>query len=675
LDDNPLLRLDDIPPFEEIRAEHIKPAVEQIVADNRAALEQLIATDSADWQGFVLPFEALDERLTRVWDTCSHLNSVVDDEALRDSYRECLPIVSDYATSLAQDERIYQMFKRVQDGPDFAGLDNAQRKLVENALRDFHLSGVDLPQTKKQRFKEIQAELSQLSNRFEQHLVDATDAWTMQLTRPAEVAGLPESALELARHEAQRHQLDGWLFTLQAPSYMPFIKFADDRELRRQIYEAYVTRASEQGPHAGRWDNGPVIDRILELRRESAGILGFDDYIDYALQTRMAKRADTVTQFIDELAAAARPAAERELMELQAFASQQGVTELEAWDIPYYSEKLRQAQYAISQEDVRPWFPLPRVLQGMFEVASRLYGLRIEQRQQVARWHPEIQFFEIYDDRDELRGRFYLDLYSRKGKRGGAWMGDGISRNRIHGQLQAPLAWLVANFSRPTGDRPALLTHDEVTTLFHEFGHGLHHMLTRIDYPAVGGISGVPWDAVELPSQLMENWCWEKEVLSLISGHYQDGSALPAELVEKLQAAKNFQAGMMLLRQLEFALFDMRLHQGMVARDVQQVLNEVRDEVAVIQPPAFNRFQNGFAHIFAGGYASGYYSYSWAEVLSADAYSLFEETGIFNQQTGRAFMHNILEQGGSRDPADLFEAFRGREPNIDALLRHRGLAA
>ncbi len=451
--------------------------------------------------------------------------------------------------------------------------------------------------------------------------------------------------------------------------------FADDRDLRRQMYEAYVTRASDAGPDADRWDNSTIIDDILKLRREKAALLGFDDYVDFALQTRMAENSHAVNDFLSQLSAAAKPSAEREFLELSAFASQDGMTELQAWDLPYYSEKLRQQLYDISQEDVRPWFPLDKVLDGLFEVVGRLYGLTIKQNNKIETWHEDVRYYEISDSAGEARGRFFLDLFARKGKRGGAWMGDGISRKETYKNVQNPLAWLVTNFSPPTAGRPSLLSHDEVITLFHEFGHGLHHMLTRIAYPAVSGINGVPWDAVELPSQMMENWAWQDEVLEMISGHFETGESLPKELDKRLNDAKNFQAGMLLLRQLEFALFDLSIHKGTVAVDVQKALDQVRAEIAVFIPPEFNRFQNSFSHIFAGGYASGYYSYSWAEVLSADAFGLFEEKGIFDPDTGRSFLENILEKGGSQEPLALFKAFRGREPEIDALLRHRGLAA
>ena len=673
--DNPLLVPHDIPPFSIIRAEHIQPALETIIAENQLAIETLIAIENPDWDTFIHPFEELDERLSKMWDTVSHLNSVLDDEEFRENYRHCLPVISDYATSLAQNEHVFQQFQAVYDSPTFSSFDQAQQKLIENSLRDFRLSGVALPDGKKERFKAIQSELSTLSNRFEQNLLDATDHWMLHIVDEKKLSGLPDTVTALAREQAMQKDLDGWVFNLQAPSYIPFIMFADDRSLRQQMYHAYVTRASELGPDAGRWDNSEIIDNILGLRREMAALLGFDDYVDLALQTRMADSASSVTDFLVQLSSAAKPSAEREFLELTAYASQDGIAEPQAWDIPYYSEKLRQQQYAISQEDVRPWFPLDRVLMGLFDVVSNLYGLTIKQQKNIECWHPDVQYFEIFDANGEARGRFFLDLYARKGKRGGAWMGDGISRKETAEGIQNPLAWLVTNFSPPMQGRPSLLSHDEVITLFHEFGHGLHHMLTRVAYPAVSGINGVPWDAVELPSQLMENWCWQDEVLEMISGHYETGEPLPKEMIKRLKEAKNFQAGMLLLRQLEFATFDLKIHQGTVALDVQQTLDQVRSEMAVIKPPQFNRFQNSFSHIFAGGYASGYYSYSWAEVLSADAFSLFEERGIFDPDTGQSFLENILEKGGSQDPLILFKAFRGREPEIDALLKHRGLAA
>lgn len=673
--DNPLLNPHDIPPFSTIMPEHIKPALESIIAESLAVISKFLEITEPTWDNFIQPFEDLDEKLSKMWSTVSHLNSVLDNETFREQYRECLPIISDYSTDLAQNKVLYQQYLHIGESPEYLKYTAAQKKLVDNALRDFRLAGVALTDNKKERYKALQSELSTLTNTFEQHLLDATDHWTMHITDQSQLTGLPETALSLAADQAQKNNKKGWVFTLQAPSYIPFMMFVNNRELRKTLYEAYVTRASDTGPDAGRWDNSPIIDDILNLRREKSALLGFDDYVDYALQTRMAENTDVVTDFLSELSRAAKPSAEREFLELTAFSSQDGLTNIEAWDMPYFSEKLRLQQFDISQEEVRPWFPLETVLSGLFKVVNRLYGLNIKQQDNIDRWHEDVRYYEIQDSGGTPRGRFFLDLFARKGKRGGAWMGDGIGRKANAVTVQNPLAWLVTNFSPPSAGKPSLLSHDEVVTLFHEFGHGLHHMLTKVDYTAVSGINGVPWDAVELPSQIMENWAWQKEVLGMISGHVDNGEPLPDEMVRRLDAAKNFQAGMMLSRQLEFALFDIRIHQGSVKLNVQQVLDQVRNQNSVFIPPAFNRFQNGFSHIFAGGYAAGYYSYSWAEVLSADAFSLFEENGIFNTTTGTSFLNNILEQGGSKDPLTLFVAFRGREPEIDALLRHRGLAA
>ncbi|NOY17149.1 MAG: M3 family metallopeptidase [Gammaproteobacteria bacterium] len=665
----------DMPPFSSIKAKHIRPALESIIADNQRTIDALVKIEDPDWDIFIQPLEELDERLSKMWDTVSLLNAVLDDEVFRENYRLCLPILSDYTTRLTQNKQLYRRYQSVRDSSSFADFDLAQQTLIENALRDFRLSGVALPEAKKESFRAIQSELSILSNRFEKNVLDATDHWFLHILDEKKLSGLPDTAISLAREQATHKALDGWVFSLQAPYYIPFIMFADDRVLRRQMYEAHVTRASDAGPDAGRWDNSTIIDNILKLRREKAALLGFDDYVDYALQTRMAENSHTVSAFLSQLSAAAKPAAQRELLELSAFASQEGISELQAWDLPYYSEKLRQRLYDISQEDVRPWFPLDSVLHGLFEVINRLFGLTVKRNNNVEIWHTDVRYYEICDNAGAVRGRFFLDLFARKGKRGGAWMGDGISYKKTSKGVQKPLAWLVTNFSPPAPDKPSLLSHDEVITLFHEFGHGLHHLLTRVAYPAVSGINGVPWDAVELPSQMMENWAWQNEVLKMISGHFETGEPLPVKMVTRLNETKIFQAGMLLLRQLEFALFDLTIHQGTVSVDVQQTLDQVRAEVCVFIPPEFNRFQNSFSHIFSGGYASGYYSYSWAEVLSADAFSLFEEKGIFDSDTALSFLKNILEKGGSQDTLTLFRAFRGRDPVIDALLRHRGLTA
>ncbi len=678
--DNPLLSMSGLPPFSAIRPEHVEPAIDQLLADNRAQMQQrLDAGGPYTWDNLVEPLEHMEERLSRVWSPVGHLNSVMNSEALREAYNACLPKLSDYATEMGQNEALFQAFRDIADGDEYQRLNGAQKKVIDNALRDFRLSGIDLPAEKKQRYKEIMQELSRLTSKFSENILDATQAWTKLVTDEQALSGLPESARALARQAAEQQEKQGWLFNLEFPSYYPVLTYADDRELRREMYTAYVTRASDEGPNAGQWDNSALMEDIVRLRHEVAQLLGFANYAERSLATKMAGSTGRVMDFLQELAERSLPAARRELDELRAFArDEHGMAELEAWDIAYYGEKLRQQRYSISQEELKPYFPVTRAVPGMFAVVERLYGLKISEVPDVDVWHPDVKFYEIRDHQGGLRGQFYLDLFARQNKRGGAWMDECIGRKRAGDELQYPVAYLTCNFTPPIGDDPALLTHDELQTLFHEFGHGLHHMLTLVDYPSVAGISGVAWDAVELPSQFMENWCWEREALDLIAGHYKTGEPLPEALFQRMTAAKNFQSAMQMVRQLEFALFDFRLHleydPARGAR-VNELLDEVRAQVAVIQPPSFNRFPHSFSHIFAGGYAAGYYSYKWAEVLSADAFSAFEEAGIFDADTGKRFLQAILEQGGSREPMDLFVEFRGREPTIDALLRHSGLAA
>lgn len=670
----------DLPRFSAIRPEHVAPALDRILTENRSERERLLTrTASYSWDNLVGPMEDMQERLHRAWSPVSHLNAVMNSEPLRAAYNAGVPLVSDYSTEVAQDERLYVAYKAIARSPDFVKLSAAQQRIIQNTLRDFRLAGAELAPGAKERFRQIQNELSTLGSKFSENVLDATQAWEMVLTDPQDLAGLPPSALAMARQAAEREGKQGYKFGLEAPFYIAFMTYADNRELRRRMYEAYVTRASDQGPNAGRWDNSELILRILQLRREAATLLGFTNYAEYALQTRMAKSVPQVLNFLSDLGAKARPAALRDLEELKAYAREgHGVTSIEAWDLAYYSEKLRVHRYAFSEEELRPYFPENRVLAGMFEVVRRLYGITITRVDDVATWHPDVRFYEIRDEDDEIRGRFYVDLYARPNKRGGAWMDECLSRRRRGREAQIPVAYLVCNFSPPIGEQPALFTHDEVNTLFHEFGHGLHHLLTKVDYAGVSGINGVAWDAVELPSQFMENWCWERPALDLISGHFETGERLPEALFQKMRAAKNFQSGLQFVRQLEFSLFDMRVHSVFDPAgkaSIQDVLDQVRAEVAAVIPPAFNRFQNSFSHIFAGGYAAGYYSYKWAEVLSADAFSKFEENGVFDPRTGREFMHHILEQGGVHEPMELFVRFRGREPSIAPLLRHSGLAA
>lgn len=677
--DNPLLSLSGLPPFASIAPAHVEPAIERILTDNRAEIAKLLDTPGPyNWDNLVQPLEELDERLDRAWSVVSHLNAVMNSEALRAAYNACLPKLSDYASELGQNVRLYQSYKTLAESAAYITLEPAQKKIIDNALRDFHLSGIDLNTHDQARYKAIQQELSSLGAKYEENVLDVTHAWQKHIVDEAELAGLPPTSVALARQAAQQAGLEGWLFNLEFPSYMPVMKYADRRDLRREMYEAYVTRASELGPNAGRWDNLPIMEKLLQLRHELAQLLGFANYAELSLAKKMAKNTAQVVDFLNDLAVRSLPAAQAELSELAEFARGLGLDRLEAWDIPYYTEKLCQDKYAISQEDLRPYFPEQRVLEGMFGVVSRLYNLNIRQIHDVETWHQDVRFYEIRDAHGELRGQFYLDLYARPHKRGGAWMAECITRKRTPHGVQTPVAFLNCNFSAPVGGDPALFTHDEVLTLFHEFGHGLHHMLTRVDYLGVAGINGVAWDAVELPSQFMENWCWEREALDLIAAHYQTGAPLPQALFDKMIAAKNFQSAMHMMRQLEFSLFDFRLHLEFDAQKgarIAEILQQVRDQVAVVKPPAFNRFANSFTHIFGGSYAAGYYSYKWAEVLSSDAYSKFEENGIFDPVTGQQFLHTILEQGGAREPMELFVEFRGREPSIDALLRHSGLAA
>jgi len=676
---NPLLEMTGLPPFSAIRPEHVSPAIEHLLSQGRENVARLLDQAAAPtWGNLMEPLEAIEHRINRVWSPVTHLQAVADNAPLREAYNACLPRLSAYHTELAQNERLYRACRRIAEGEEYGRLGVAERKIIDNTLRDFRLSGVDLPPEQRRRFKAISEELSSLKNRFQQNLLDATQSWKKHITDEARLEGLPDSTRALARQSAEREGLDGWVFTLDLPSYMPVMSYAGDRELRREVYEAYVTRASDHGPGGGRWDNTPVMEDILRLRHETARLVGFDNYAQYSLARKMARETDEVLDFLRDLALRSKPMAERELAAVQDHARTHGGPHpLEAWDVPYYSEQLRRHAYAFSQEDLRPYFPVPQVLAGMFEVVRRLFGLEVQACGDMDVWHPDVRYFEIRGPAGEPRGSFYLDLYARPHKRGGAWMGQCIGRIKTSCGVTQPVAFLSCNFAPPLGDDPSLLTHREVTTLFHEFGHGLHHMLTRIDYPSVAGISGVAWDAVELPSQFMENWCWEREALNLFAGHHRHGAPLPEELFMKMRAARNFQAGMQMVRQLEFALFDFRLYleydpaQG--AR-IQSLLDEVREEVAVARPPEFNRFAHGFWHIFGSGYAAGYYSYKWAEVLSSDAFGRFEETGLFDRETSQRFLHTILEQGGSRDATDLFVEFRGRQPRIDALLRHSGVA-
>ncbi|AVE50806.1 MULTISPECIES: oligopeptidase A [Serratia] len=676
---NPLLTPFSLPPFSAIRPEDIVPAVQSALADCRAAVERVVAQPGPfTWDNLCQPLAESDDRLSRIWSPIGHLNSVKNSPELRAAYEQALPLLSEYGTWVGQHEGLYQAYRSLKEGAAFEALSVPQRKAVDNALRDFELSGIGLSADKQQRYGEIVARLSELGSTYSNNVLDATMGWSKLITDEAELSGLPESALAQAQAMAQAKEQDGWLLTLDMPSYLPVLTYADNRALREEMYRAFATRASDQGPNAGKWDNSEVMAETLALRHELAQLLGFDTYADKSLATKMAESPEQVIGFLSDLAKRARPQAEQELAQLRAFAKQHyGVDELEAWDITYYGEKQKQHLFSISDEQLRPYFPEQRVVEGLFEVVKRIYGITAKERKDVETWHPDVRFFDLFAADGELRGSFYLDLYARENKRGGAWMDDCVgSLRKADGTLQKPVAYLTCNFNRPLGDQPALFTHNEVTTLFHEFGHGLHHMLTQIDTAGVSGINGVPWDAVELPSQFMENWCWEPEALAFISGHYQSGEPLPKAMLDKLLAAKNYQAALFILRQLEFGLFDFRMHFEYSPEKGAQILPtlaEVKKMVAVVPSPSWGRFPHAFSHIFAGGYAAGYYSYLWAEVLSADAYSRFEEEGIFNAETGKSFLDNILSRGGSEEPMALFKRFRGREPQLDAMLRHYGI--
>ncbi len=679
-ENNPLIGLEGLPPFSKIKPAHVVPALKAAIAECRTKIDEVLATKSYTWNDLVLPLEEADDKLSRLFSPVSHMNSVVNNDELREAYEQCLPLLSEYSTFVGQHQGLYDAYNELHNSDEFKTLTIAQQKTITNALRDFELSGIALKPEQQKRYGEISARLSELASKFGNNVMDATLAWQKHITDESELAGLPESALALGADTAKSKELDGWVFTLDFPSYLPIMTYADNRELREEFYTAFVTRGSDQGPNAGEFDNSAIMSEELALRHELAELLGFNSYADMSLATKMAETPEQVFSFLEDLAAKSKPQAEQELAELTAYAKDKhGVTELAAWDYAYYGEKLKQEKYAISDEVLRPYFPANKVLSGLFTTVNRLFGISVKEVTEFDTYHPDVRFFEIYDSSNTLRGRFYLDLYARDRKRGGAWMDDCMGRKvRANGELQTPVAYLVCNFNKAVGDKPALFTHNEVTTLFHEFGHGIHHMLTQVDAAPVAGINGVAWDAVELPSQFLENWCYEEEALSFISGHYETDEPLPKELLDKLLAAKNFQSGMQMLRQLEFSLFDFTIHHTYKAGEpcnIQATLDDVRSKTAVVKAPAFNRFQHGFSHIFAGGYSAGYYSYKWAEVLSADAFSKFEEEGIFNPATGEAFLKNILEKGGSEEPMELFKKFRGREPQVDALLRHSGIAA
>jgi len=681
-DKNPLLDFSGLPRFADIKPEHVAPAMDQLLADGRATTEAAVRAKPT-WDQFVAPLEDANERIGRAWGQVAHLHAVMDSPPLREVYNANLPKVTKYWTELGQNQALFEKYKALRSSSEFSKLSSPRQKIVENALRDFRLGGAELPPEKKKRYAEIQEELAGLSAKFSENVLDATNAFSIYVTKE-QTAGIPDDVLEAAREAAQKDEKQtdgkGWKFTLHMPSYLPVMQYADDRALREKMYHASSTRASEFGK--AEWDNAPLIARIVPLRREIARLLGYQDFAEVSLVPKMAKSSSQVLAFLDDLARRARPFAEKDVEELKTFARDElDLQDLHAWDVAYASEKLRAKRYSFSDQEVKQYFPEDVVVRGLFRVAETLYQVKIHEAK-APLWHPEVRFFEVRDTTGTAIGQFYMDLYARETKRGGAWMDDAISRRRKRGQIQNPVAYLNCNFSRPlsspSGNKPALFTHDEVLTLFHEFGHGLHHLLTRVEDLGVSGINGVEWDAVELPSQFMENFCWEWDVLREMTRQVDTGLPIPKVLFDRMLAAKNFQSGLAMLRQIEFAVFDMRLHSDFdpaAGRSALALLEEVRKQVAVLHPPAYNRFPNSFGHIFGGGYAAGYYSYKWAEVLSADAYSFFEENGVLDPKTGARFRDEILAVGGSRPAAESFRAFRGREPSVDALLRHNGMIA
>ncbi len=677
MNDNPLVDYPDLPPFSAILPDHVEPAINTLIASGQEAIRRVTEMPEVSWEKLVLALDDEDDRLGKAFAPVSHLNSVAQTEALRQAYNACLPRLSEYATQTGQNARLYAALGALRDSPEWQDLGEAARKHLDNTLRDFRRSGVSLPEAEKARFMAINMRLSEATAKFSDHVLDATQSWQKHVTEESVLDGLPQVALAGAADRARQANLEGWLLTLDFPCYYAVICHATNRDLREEMYRAHATRASDQGPDDGKFDNTALMDEILQLRFEKARLLGYENYAHMALETRMARDVDEVTDFLKDLAARARSQAKQEFAALCAHAKACGAPALDAWDIPFWSERLRESSYAISDEALRPWFPIEKVLDGLFTLVEKVFGISIRQRTGVDVWHPDVRYYDVFDQSATRMAGFYLDLYARTGKRGGAWMDDAlVRRRRADGSLQLPVAWLTCNFAPPAGGKPGLLTHDEVVTLFHEFGHGLHHMLTEQDIAGVSGINGVAWDAVELPSQFMENWCWTTEGLALLSGHYETGEPLPGEMLDKMLAARNFQSAMMMLRQIEFSLFDMAIHaRSPEGLDIQAALQQVRDEVAVIQPPSFNRFSHSFSHIFAGGYAAGYYSYKWAEVLSADAWSRFEEEGLFNPEVGESFRQHILAQGGCREPMVLFTAFRGREPSVEPLLKQSGITS
>ena len=671
---NPLLQT-TLPDFAKIQACHFKPAIVIILKKNRQLIKKLLAQKKYSWHNFVTPLETINEHLMYVWSTISHLNSVMGLPEIRKAYKTCLPLVTEYITELAQNTKIYQVFNSIAQSTEYKYFNSTQKTIVQKELRDFHLAGVNLPSAKKKLFMRQTQQLAKLGNKFNSNVVDATQKWSICLTKKQTV-GLPTHALNLGQANAKKKHKSGWCFSLDLPSYQALITYADSQALRKKIYIAFATRASDIGPMAGKWDNSKIIAQILKIRFNIAKLVQFNNYAEYSLATKMAKNPTQVLDFLTELFACSLPTAYQEFNELQKFAQKKS---LAVWDIAYYTEKLSKIKFKFSQEDLRPYFPEDQVLTGMFTIAQRLYGITIKEITEIAVWHPTVRFFAIYDTKKTLRGQFYIDLYCRKYKRGGAWMDDCKTRRKLkNGKIQTPVAYLVCNFTPPLANQPALFTHQDVTTLFHEFGHCLHHLLTQVDYIAAAGINNVPWDAVEFPSQFMENWCWQPEGLKLISKHYKTQAPIPHKLLQQLLASQNYHAAMSMLRQLKLALIDFKIHlefDSTNKNQLTQIIKQLNKKIKFLPTTKYSRIAHSFTHIFSGGYAAGYYSYKWAEVLAADAFAKFLERGIFDKQTGQKFLNNILEAGGSEDPLTLFKKFRGREPKIDALLQQYNILA
>lgn len=665
-----------LPDFASIDPATMLSTLEALIKKLQSEIDQMVEIETPTWKNFVEPLGESMDVLSRFWSPASHLNAVMNTEELRDAYNAGLQVLQSFYTDLGQNKALFEQYLKLQQPASYESLEAEQKTVIDQAVRDFKLSGVGLEGAEKERYKAISLRQSELGSKFQDNVLDATNAWQINLTEESALSGLPDHAKAMLAQSATAKELEGWLVTLEQPSYIAVMTYADDRELRQKTYNAFSTRASDQGPNAGEWDNSEVIDEILALRAEKAKLLGFGTYAELSLATKMADSPAQVNEFLRQLAAKSKPMAEVELVELQKYAQAQGFEgEIQAWDAGYYAEKLREEKHDFSSEELKPYFPASRAVEGLFAVTSKLFGIQIEKVENAETYHADADLYRILDSEGAEQGLFYLDMYARANKRSGAWMAGCVDRNSTDSETQLPIAFLTCNLTPPIGNEPALFNHDEVVTLFHEFGHGLHHMLTRVDAGAVSGINGVEWDAVELPSQFLENWCWQRESLDLIAAHYQTGELIPDDLLARAQAARNFGAGMQMVRQIEFSLFDINIHNSDSAVDVQAELNNVRDEVSVLRPPAENRFQHGFMHIFAGGYGAGYFSYKWAEVLSADAFARFEDEGIFSAEAGAHFKRAVLERGGSRPAMESFVDFRGREPEIDALLRHNGLAA